>query len=101
MKDVQLIKSLNDDVRDKNDLVRKTIKEMEFEFSSPPGKIMSSNNDDIVKLATQLKDEVVRLSPDAASERIAQDLEMLEYSPEEIEQLVPRILNMITNSVTT
>lgn len=98
MKNLDLIKVLNDNVRYKDDPVRNTMKEMDFSFSSNPGKTIEPNDPEIVKLADQLRDEVLSLSPDAANERIAADLEMLEYSPEEIDRLVPQIANIITNS---
>lgn len=51
--------------------------------------------DEMRRLADHWKKEGKGMSKDQLADAIGQDLEMLEYSPEEVDKMVPRVLKMI------
>lgn len=108
MKNITLIKQLNDSIGE-IDPVKKALLELgdvpsdvgmddgttgDF-VDGEPADVSVNVDDELQRIADYWKSAGDALSDDELRDAVGNDLEQLEYSPEEVEQYLPQVLQMI------
>lgn len=105
MKNITLIKQLNDSIGE-IDPVKKALLELgdvpsgvdvgDDQFGSEePADVSVNVDDELQRIADYWKSAGDALSDDELRDAVGNDLEQLEYSPEEVEQYLPQVLQII------
>lgn len=103
MKDIPLIKQMNESIRDKDEF-EKALDEAGIEFDMGDGETEelpnggefdNGSDDELQRIADHWEAEGAEMSDDELRDAIGDDLEQLEYSPEEISDGIDQVMSML------
>lgn len=100
MKNISLIKELNESLREL-DPFEKALKEAGIEFDLGDGgedetlDFEAGSDDELTRIADHWREEGADMSDDELRDAIGDELEQLEYSPEEISSGIDSVMSML------
>lgn len=91
---MKLIKDINESIRPKDEfeLALEEFDNADKEKEQEQTDSMDSPSDEIERIINHWKGKTKDMSEDQLRDAVGNDLEKLEYSPEEVEQYVPEIM---------
>ncbi len=97
--DISLIKQLNESIREKDDY-EKALEEAGIEFDlgdegSEEMDFQNGGDDELSRIADHWREQGADMDDDQLRDAIGDDLEQLEYSPEEISTGIDKVMDML------